>query len=134
MALIDLIALLALVQYFTFSALVGRARGQYGVNAPAVTGHEMFERAYRVQMNTLELLVVFLPALYLANRTAPTLWVAATGAVYLVGRLVYRREYLAEPNTRTLGFLLSAIPCMVLVAMGLFGAGRSVLRTVQAMS
>ena len=50
MPLVDIVALLALLEFFVFAGLVGRARGKYGVNAPSVTGHEMFERAYRVQM------------------------------------------------------------------------------------
>lgn len=125
MTLVDLVALLALLQYFVFSALVGRARGRYGVQAPAVTGHEMFERAYRVQMNTLELLVMLLPALYVAARYwSPTL-VAAVGAVYLVGRLLYQRSYMAEPRGRGAGFVLSALPCLLLVGAGLLGALRA---------
>ena len=65
---VDIVAMLALLQYLVFGAQVGSARGKYGVKAPAVTGHEMFERAYRVQMPTLELLVMLLPALYVAAR------------------------------------------------------------------
>jgi hypothetical protein len=59
MAWIEIITLLALVQLLYFSGLVAKARGQYGVKAPAITGHEMFERHYRVQMNTIETLIVF---------------------------------------------------------------------------
>ncbi|MFO1328918.1 MAG: MAPEG family protein [Rubrivivax sp.] len=127
MTLVDLVALLALLQYFVFSSLVGRARGLYGVKAPAVTGHEMFERAYRVQMNTLELLVMLLPALYVAARYwSPTL-VAAVGAVYLVGRLLYHRGYMADPKSRGAGFVLSAVPCLVLVGAGLIGVVRALV-------
>ena len=77
---------------------MGRARGRYGVKAPAVTGHEGFERAYRVQMNTLELLVALLPALYVAGHYWSPALVAGTGAVYLVGRLLYARAYLRDPS------------------------------------
>ena len=102
---VDLVALLALVQFLFFGAMVGRARGRYGVKAPAVSGHEMFERALRVQMNTLELLVVLLPALYVAAKYWPQAWVAAAGAVYLVGRFVYWRSYVAAPASRGAGQL-----------------------------
>ena len=68
MNLVDLAAMGALLQFIFFGAQVGQARGKYGVNAPAVTGHEGFERIYRVQMNTLELLVPMLPAMYAAAR------------------------------------------------------------------
>lgn len=115
MNLVDLVAMLALLQYLVFGSLVGRARGQYGVKAPAVTGHEQFERVYRVQMNTLEVLVAFLPALYGAARYWPAAWVAAVGLVYLVGRIVYWRAYVTAPASRGLGFLLSIGPVFALL-------------------
>lgn len=122
MPLVDIVALVALLQFFVFAGLVGRARGKYGVKAPAVSGHEMFERAYRVQMNTLELLMLFLPALYIAAGYWPAAYVAACGAVYLVGRIVYQRAYMSEPGKRGLGFMLSIGPCFVLLIAGLVGA------------
>ena len=68
MAWVDIVGLLSVVQLFVFGVLVGRARGRYGVAAPATSGHPVFERYYRVQMNTVESLIVFLPALWLAAR------------------------------------------------------------------
>ena len=124
---IDVVALLAVAQYLVFGSLVGQARGKYGVQAPAVTGHEMFERTYRVQMNTLEMLVAFLPALYLAARYWPTAYVAGAGVVYLIGRVLYARAYLTKPDSRGLGFLLSMAPVTALLLAALVGAlmGRS---------
>ncbi len=113
---VDLIAVLAVVQLIFFGVLVAQARGRYGIKAPAVTGHEKFERAYRVQMNTLELMVVFLPALYIAAKYWPQAYVASAGAVYLVGRFIYWRSYVAAPASRGLGFALSMIPVLALVA------------------
>ncbi len=127
MNLVDLVALAALVQLLVFSILVGGARGRYGVKAPAVTGHPMFERAYRVQMNTLELMVLFIPSLYVAARYWPPAWVAAVGAVYVVGRLLYRAAYLREPASRGLGYLASILPIFVLMAGGVVGAVRGLL-------
>lgn len=127
MNLVDLVALAALVQLLVFSILVGGARGRYGVKAPAVTGHPMFERAYRVQMNTLELMVLFIPSLYVAARYWPPAWVAALGAVYVVGRLMYRAAYLREPAARGLGYLVSILPIFVLMAGGAVGAVRGLL-------
>lgn len=127
MSLIDLVALLALFQYLVFGSLTGRARGKYGVKAPAVTGHEMFERAYRVQMNTLELLVALVPALYIASRYWNAWFVAGTGAVYLVGRLIYWRAYMSEPKGRSLGFLLSMLPVVVLLLSALVPAVQKAL-------
>ncbi len=112
---VDLVAVLAVAQMVFFAVLVGRARGRYGVKAPAVSGHEMFERAYRVQMNTLELMVAFLPALFIAAKYWPQAYVAGAGAVYLVGRLVYWRSYTSAPGSRGAGFALSMIPIMALL-------------------
>ena len=121
---IDLVAVLAVLQLLMFAILVGRARGLYNVKAPATSGHEMFDRAYRVQMNTLELMVAFLPALYIAARYWPASYVAAAGAVYLVGRLVYWRSYTAAPASRGIGFALSMVPILALLIAAMVGIVR----------
>lgn len=118
---VDLVMVLALFQYLVFGALVGRARGKYGVRAPATTGHEVFERFYRVQMNTLELLVVFLPALWLAAKYWSPIGMACIGAVYLIGRVIYWKAYIYNPTSRGLGFALSIIPTLVLLVAILTG-------------
>ena len=127
MPYVDLVALLALLQLVWFGILVGQARGRYGVKAPAVAGHELFERAYRVQMNTIELLVAFLPSLYIAARYWPASWVAGVGAIYLLGRLVYWRRYTVAPARRGPGFALSMLPILALLLAGLVGAVRELL-------
>lgn len=122
MHVVHLVALLAVAQYFFFGFLVGKARGQYGVKAPAVTGNEHFERAFRVQMNTLEQLAAFLPSLLIAAQYQPDALVGGIGAVYLVGRFLYRQAYVADPRKRQLGFVLTVLPTAVLVLVGLAGA------------
>lgn len=122
MNFVHIVALLAVAQYFAFGVLVGQARGRYGVKAPAVTGNENFERAFRVQMNTLEQLAAFLPSLLIAAVYWSGALVAAIGAVYLAGRFVYRQAYVSNPTGRQLGFLLTVAPTSVLMAMGLVGA------------
>lgn len=119
---IHIVTLLALMQYFYFGFCVARARAKYGVYAPAVSGNEHFERAFRIQANTLEQMVVFLPALYIAAFYWNETLVAAIGAVYLAGRFLYRRAYTADPKTRTAGFLLTVAPTFILMAAGLAGA------------
>ncbi len=121
-ALVDLVALLALLQFVFFAALVGRARGRHGVRAPAVSGNEQFERIYRVQMNTLELLVMLLPSMVIAARYWPAWAVASLGGVYLLGRLLYWRAYVAEPSRRGAGYLLSFAPVLVLMLAALVSA------------
>ena len=123
MIYVHIVALLAIVQFFIFSMLVGAARGKYGIKAPAMTGNEHFERAVRVQMNTLEQLVCFLPALLIAAVYWPQTYVAGAGVVYLVGRTLYRQAYVANPAKRGLGFVLTFLPTVVLVLAGLLGAG-----------
>ncbi len=122
MVLVEIVTVLALLQFVVFGALVGRARGKYGISAPAVSGHEMFERYYRVQMNTLELLVVFVPSLWLAARYWSPLVVAAIGAIYLVGRVLYFRAYVSEPAKRGIGFVMSLGPAVLLLLATLVGA------------
>jgi glutathione S-transferase len=119
---VHLTATLAVLQFFFFGIMVGRARARFGVKAPATTGNEHFERAFRVQMNTLEQLAGFLPALYIASQFWPARYVAAIGVVYLVGRIVYWRSYIAEPNSRGLGFLLTVSPTFVLLIAAVIGA------------
>ncbi len=119
---VHIVAVLAILQFFLFGVLVGRARKQYAVKAPATTGHEMFDRAFRVQMNTLEQLVAFLPALLIAGMYWPNAIVASIGVVYLIGRFVYRQKYVADPSKRAIGFLLSVLPIFPLLLASLVGA------------
>ena len=86
-----------MLQYILFAVLVGLRRGKYGVNGPAVTGHPVFERYFRVQMNTLELLVALLPGLWLFAHYVSPAGLAVLGAVYLVGRFLYLRSYVSDP-------------------------------------
>lgn len=115
MDFVSFVALLALIEYLAISTMTGRARGQYGVQAPAVTGHPMFERWYRVQMNTLEQLIVFLPALFLFARYVSPRWAGLLGLVFVVGRAIYARTYVANPESRSVGFALTFIPNVLLV-------------------
>jgi len=116
MWMVEIVTLLALLQYLWFGVLVGRARGRDGVKAPATTGSPGFERAYRVQMNTLEQLVVFLPALWLAARHWSPLLVALVGLVFLIGRALYARAYARDPASRGLGFMVTAAASGALIA------------------
>lgn len=121
MELVAIVTVLALLEYFFFALQVGKARGQYNVEAPATTGHPIFERKLRVQQNTLEQLVIFLPGLWLfANYVDPGI-AAILGLVFIVGRALYSRAYVAEPGTRTLGFLLTLASEGILLIGALVG-------------
>lgn len=118
MEYVALVIVAALLQYFYFGILVGNARGKFNVAAPAITGHPVFERYYRVHQNTLEMLVIFIPAIVLFGYWVRPDLGAGIGAVYLVGRLVYLRAYVSDPGTRSLGYGLSMIPTLILLLGG----------------
>jgi glutathione S-transferase len=125
MSYVHIVALLAVLQFIAFGLLVGGARGRYGVRAPASIGHEQFERIFRVHGNTLEVMVCFLTALFIAAVYWPPPYVAGVGAVYLIGRIVYWRAYVADPSKRSVGFALSMVPVLVLILAGVVGAVRN---------
>jgi uncharacterized membrane protein YecN with MAPEG domain len=127
MAYVDIVTVLALIQFTIFGFKVGSARGRLGVKAPATTGNATFERHFRVQQNTMELLVVFIPGLYLFSHYFNP-WVAvALGVIYLIGREVYAASYVKDPAKRSAGYGLSFLPAVVLVAGGLIGAIRALI-------
>jgi uncharacterized membrane protein YecN with MAPEG domain len=125
MAYVDIVTALALLQFIVFGFKVGKARGRYGIRAPATSGNEAFERYFRVQQNTLEQLIVFLPGLYLFSHYYSPLVAAGIGVIYLVGREVYAMTYVKEPAKREIGYGLTFLPTVVLVLGGLFGAVRA---------
>ncbi len=118
---VALITLLAVLEYVAITLACGRARMVYGVAAPAVTGHPVFERHYRVQQNTLEQLIAFLPALWLFAALVSAPWAAILGAVFVVGRALYARAYVRNPALRGPGFGLGAGATMILLAGALIG-------------
>jgi glutathione S-transferase len=127
MQLVAFVILLVLLEYVVFGLLVGRARGKYGVNAPATAGHPVFERYFRVHYNTLEQLVVFVPSMWLYGTYVSPSWAAGLGLVYIVGRFTYLVGYIADPRKREIGFGLSALPLLILLLGALWGTGRALL-------
>jgi uncharacterized MAPEG superfamily protein len=127
MNLVAIVVLLALLEFVAFGILVGRARVLYGVKAPATSGNEVFERHFRVHYNTLEALIVFVPSIWLFGLYVSPQWGAGLGAVYLVGRIVYFRSYVADPAQRSVGFGMSMLPMLVLLIGALLGVGRTLV-------
>ena len=124
MELVAIVTVLALVEYFSFGILVGRARLAHGVKAPATSGHPMFERYFRVHQNTGEQLWLFLPGLWLFAHYVHAPTAALLGAVWIVGRVIYLRGYVADPEKRTAGFAIGALTSLVLLIGALIGAIR----------
>jgi uncharacterized membrane protein YecN with MAPEG domain len=127
MPYVHIVTALAILQFMVFGVRVGAARARYGVPAPATSGNPLFERHFRVQANTLELLVALLPALYLYSQYFNPLIAAGLGGVYLIGRELYAFSYVRDPGKRGPGFGLSYLPIVVLIVGGLFGAIRQVV-------
>jgi glutathione S-transferase len=109
-----LVTLLAILVYFITSAQVARARIKYGVKLPAISGHPDFERVFRVQMNTLEWLPIFLPSLWLFAIYIGDAIAAAIGAVWVVGRIVYMIGYFRSVQGRSPGFAIQALAAIAL--------------------
>jgi glutathione S-transferase len=122
-----IITLLNLVLLLWVGALVGRARAKYHVLAPATTGDPMFERAFRVQMNTIESTMTFLPAVWLAALYGPARLVAVAGIVWIGARIVYALAYLKDPAKRGPGYGVSALAFAVLLLDAAWGLARSLL-------
>lgn len=127
MNLVAIVILIALLEFVAFGMLVGRARVLYGVKAPATSGHEVFDRYFRVHYNTLETLIVLVPSIWLFGLYVSPQWGAGLGAVYLVGRIVYFRSYIADPAQRSMGFGMSMMPVLVLLIGALLGVGRTLV-------
>ena len=127
MPYVHIVICLALIEFLYFAIAVAKARGRYNVPAPAVTGNEIFERHLRVQMNTLEQLIVFVPSIVLFGQYLSPYLAAALGVVFLIGRLIYFFAYVKEPKKRELGFILSFVPTAILLGGAIFGAARAAM-------
>ena len=119
--LIGLVTVATVLLLAAMSIVVGRARGRYGVRAPATTGHERFERVFRAQANTNEAALMMLPALWTAGMFADPVWAAALGALWLVARILYAVTYADPAKNRTIGFAVSSLATLALVALALWG-------------
>lgn len=112
---VAIVTAVALLQFFWFGWQVGVARGKYNIPAPAISGNDVFERTFRVQMNTQEQLLVFLPSLWIFASFISPLWAAVLGAIFIVGRAVYSVSYVKDPKSRSIGFALTAIPNLLML-------------------
>jgi uncharacterized MAPEG superfamily protein len=116
-----LVTLLALVAYVAMIVAVGGARGKAKIAAPATTGEPIFERHFRVHMNTLESLPLFLPSLWLFASHWGDALAAAIGAFWIVGRLLYWTSYVRDPTSRSLGFGVQGLATIALLIGALIG-------------
>ena len=114
-AYVAIVTLLALIVYFWMSIEVGRTRGKTGIGAPAMTGDPLLERTVRAHVNTLEWLPIFLPSLWLFALYWDQKVAAGVGLVWIIGRIVYFRGYVAQASKRSPGFFIQLLACAVLL-------------------
>jgi len=119
---------LALLLYGFLGFNVGRARGRFKIAAPATTGHPEFERVFRVHQNTLESLVLFVPALWIFSQFASATWGAALGALWIAGRVVYAIHYYQAAEKRGPGFGIAAAASFTLLLGGIAAAAAALAR------
>jgi glutathione S-transferase len=116
---VALVTLATLALYLVMSVRVGMARGKYGVEAPAISGHADFERVFRVQANTLEWLPLFLVPLWLLAIYGSDLVAAALGVVWIIGRILYMTGYSKAAGARSLGFIVQGLATLALILASL---------------
>jgi glutathione S-transferase len=126
MPYVQIVVGLALLEFLYFGFEVGRARARYNVQAPAIAGNEVFERYFRVQMNTLEQLIMFIPSIFIFAQYWSPYVAAALGLIFIIGRFLYLRGYVKDPKKREVGFALSALPTTILLFGAIIGAVRAV--------
>ena len=127
MPYVHVVIALALLEFFLFGLAVSRARARFEVPAPATSGNPAFERYFRVQMNTLEQLVIFVPSILLFAHYVGAYVAAALGLIFVIGRAIYFQGYTKAAEGRHIGFTLSVVPNVVLLVGGLLGAVRAIL-------
>ncbi|MCH8279023.1 MAG: MAPEG family protein [Proteobacteria bacterium] len=125
MEAVVIVTALALIQFVVFGIQVSRIRGKSGIKAPTMTGSPELDRMFRVHVNTMEQLVLFIPALWLYAYYVNPLWAAGIGLVYVIGRFIYRAAYLKDPSNRALGFALSFLPSAVMLVWVMVDAAKS---------
>ena len=122
MELVVIVIMLALLEYIVLVMRVGSARVRTGIEAPAVTGNEEFERHFRVQYNTIEQLILFIPGVWFFAEYIHVLGAVGLGLVFIFGRALYAVNYV-KAASRSVGMTLTVLPCYVLVLGALGGAG-----------
>lgn len=119
--LVALVTLLSLILFLWMGVRVGQARTRYNAPAPAMSGPPEFERHFRVQANTLEGLIVFLPSLWIFTLFSGADYVAAgLGVVWLIGRVVYMIGYAKAAGSRSTGYLIQGV-AQVALLLGALG-------------
>jgi glutathione S-transferase len=122
MEVLAIVTSLALLQAVYFAFQVGGARQKHGVSAPDTTGHDVFERHYRVHQNTMEQLIIFLPAMWMFGYFVDPYWASGIGVVFVASRMVYRHAYIKDPKSRSGAFSVGFVMMSILLVGAIVGA------------
>ncbi len=117
----SLATVITLILYFVLIFNVGRARSKYNVPVPQISGNPDFERVFRVQQNTVEQLILFLPSLWLFSLIVSPIWGGGIGSIWVVGRIIYAWGYYQTAEKRILGFAINSFCNMALILGSLVG-------------
>ena len=113
--------LIALAQYLFFVFRAGFARGKYGVDAPKISGNDIWERIHRVQINTMEQLIIFIPGMLIFSQYVSHNWVVINGVLFIIGRQIYSHLYIKDPKSRGPGAIMTIFTNVALIVGGLIG-------------
>lgn len=116
-----IVTMLMVLLFFWMGLNVGRMRAKHGIKAPAMVGHDEFERVVRVHMNTMEGAIAFLPSLWIAEIWFGGWIPPVAGFVWVVGRVIYMLGYMAAPEKRETGFMIQAVALVVLIVLAIWG-------------
>jgi glutathione S-transferase len=122
-----LVRILSILVYFAADLRVGAARATYKIKAPATTGDPTFERIFRAHQNTLEWMVIYLPALWLFAFYVGDRWAALVGIVWIGGRILYLVQYANAAEKRGAGFGIQAMAAIVLLLGALIGIVKTIV-------
>jgi uncharacterized membrane protein YecN with MAPEG domain len=120
------ITMASLLVYYVLTLNVGRARAKYQIQPPQTTGNPNFERVLRVQQNTIEQMLLFLPALWVFSIYVSAIWGAALGGIWIIGRIVYAIGYYQAAEKRGLGFGITSLSTLALLVGALVGVSLSI--------
>jgi len=114
------VSILAVTISVFFAIYVARTRRATGIDAPAMSGDPRLERALRIQGNTVEQLVIFLPALWLAALYFQGWAPPILGLIWCLGRIIYFFVY-GSAKQRFPGFAPTIFPSLILIVLAIIG-------------
>lgn len=131
MIYVTLVTSIMLIQLFVFDIKSGMARDKAGIKAPATTGDETYERRNRIHLNTIELLVIAIPSMWIFANYVHALTAAGLGLVYVIGRIIFSQAYMKDPETRGTGFMISMLPTITMMFGGFIGVIVNIVKSGQ---